>query len=385
MSVAPTSACYGQRMLRRVWNPPNPWSTTSVEWLGEPPPAELEVYEEEARSVLSENSSPDVPFRFSVNPYRGCFHACAYCYARPSHQYLDLGAGTDFDRKIVVKRNAAEVLAKELARRRLDEAIVFSGNTDCYQPLEAHYGLTRACLQVCNDFRQPVAIITKGALVQRDGEFLATLHRRAGVRVVISLAFADAATARLVEPHTSSPERRFDALAALAARGIPTGIALAPIIPGLNDEQIPQILRRAAAAGATSAFMNLLRLPGEVEEIFRLRLEESAPGRVSKVLSAIRDARGGALTESAFGDRMRGRGPRWKLIEDLFRLHCKRNSLATETEPLEEECAALPRLRQGSLFAEEPLPGARSPLSPGAPPQRERARNRWWATLDSNQ
>lgn len=373
-------------MLRRVWNPPNPWSTTSVEWLGEPPAAELEVYEEEARSVLSENSSPDVPFRFSVNPYRGCFHACAYCYARPSHQYLGFGAGTDFDRKIVVKRNAAEVLAKELGRRRSDEAIVFSGNTDCYQPLEAHYRLTRACLLVCKDFRQRVAIITKGALVQRDGELLAELHRRAGVRVVISLAFADAATARLVEPHTSSPERRLEALAALAERGIPTGIALAPIIPGLNDEQIPEILRRAASAGATSAFMNLLRLPGEVEESFRRRLEETAPGRVSKVLSALRDARGGALSESAFGERMRGRGPRWKLVEDLFRLHCKRNSLAAEGDLPEEARPTGPTLRQSTLFAEEALPGERSALSRDvARQQPERARNRWWATLDSNQ
>ena len=373
-------------VLRRVWNPPNPWRSSSVEWLGEQPPADLELFEEEARSVLSENSSPDVPFRYSVNPYRGCFHACAYCYARPSHQYLDFGAGTDFERKIVVKLNAAEVLARELARKCLREAIVFSGNTDCYQPLEAHYRLTRECLRVCCDFRQRVAIITKGALVQRDAELLAELHRRAGVRVILSLSFADAETARLVEPHTSSPERRLEAIAELSRHGIPTGIAVAPIIPGLNEGHIPELLARAAQAGASSAFMTLLRLPGEVEEIFLRRLEETAPGRVSKIVSAIRDVRGGAMNESAFGDRMRGQGPRWKLIEDLFRLHCKRNGLATEHDLPEETLEAGPTWTQTSLFEQVSLSPRERALERGSDAKEAKPRrDRWWATLDSNQ
>lgn len=339
-----------KRVLRPVSNPPNPWRTTAVEWLEEPPPAELVLYEEEAKSVLSENASPDVPFRYSVNPYRGCFHACAYCYARPSHQYLDFGAGTDFDRKIVVKVNAAEVLRRELARKRLREPIVFSGNTDCYQPIEAHYRLTRACLEVAREFRQPVGIITKGALIQRDLDLLAELARRGGARVMVSLAFADAATARLVEPHTSSPERRIETIAALAERDVPVGLALAPVIPGLNDRDIPELLRRAAGAGAQTAFMTMLRLPAEVEPVFRERLTEAAPDRATKVLSAIRDARGGKLSESAFGARMRGQGPRWELSEELFRVHAKRYGLRESWRDGLELDREEPRWKQGSLF-----------------------------------
>ena len=165
-------------MPRPVSNPPNPWERTSVEWLGPPPEARPEVYEEEARTILSRNDSPDIPFRFSLNPYRGCHHGCAYCYARPTHQYLGFGAGTDFDRKIVVKVNAPELLREELARSsRRHEPIAFSGNTDCYQPLEASYELTRRCLAVCLEFRTPVVVVTKAALVRRDVELLAKLAR----------------------------------------------------------------------------------------------------------------------------------------------------------------------------------------------------------------
>lgn len=341
-------------MLRAISNPPNPWHSTEVEWLGEPPAAGLELFEERAKSVLSENTSPDLDFRFSVNPYRGCFHACAYCYARPSHQYLDFGAGTDFDRKLVVKVNAPEVLAQELARGRAgDEHLVFSGNTDCYQPLEAHYGLTRRCLEVCRDFRRRVVIITKGALVQRDAELLADLHERAGVRVVMSLAFADVETARLIEPHTSSPERRIAALARLAEHGVPTGIAFAPVVPGLNEAAIPEVLRRAAEGGATTAFMTLLRLAPEVEVVFRERLLESAPGRLEKVLSALRDVRGGQVDERRPGRRFAGQGARWRMIEDLFHMHCRRHGLEVgRLEYPESDVARGPSARQGELFAE---------------------------------
>jgi DNA repair photolyase len=334
-------------MPRRLDNPPNPWQSRSVEWLEEPPEAGFEVYEERARSILTANDSPDLDFTWSLNPYRGCFHGCAYCYARPSHQYLDFGAGTDFERRIVVKVNAAELLREELARGRTKgEVVVFSGNTDCYQPLEASYGLTRACLEVCLEFRQAVAIVTKGALVMRDAELLAELERRAGAHVAISLAFLDSSTARLVEPHTSSPERRLEALRRLAELGIPTGLALAPVIPGLNDAHIPELLARAARAGASGAWLVLLRLPAEVEDVFRERLAETAPGRVEKILSALRDARGGPLTESTFGRRMVGRGPRWQLIEDLFRLHCRRNGLNEEPQTV----SRAPREHQGELF-----------------------------------
>lgn len=315
-------------MVRPVSNPPNPWSSVHVEWLGEPPPAKLEIYEEKAKSLIVENDSPDVGFRFGVNPYRGCLHACAYCYARPSHQHLGFGAGTDFERKIVVKTNAPEVLRRELARRSWKgETIVFSGNTDCYQPVEASYGLTRACLVACLDARNPVGVITKGILVRRDADVLARLTAVAKVRVHISIPFVDPTISRALEPAPAAPPRRFEAMRALADAGVPVGIAIAPVIPGLNDRDMPELLERAKEAGATSAFMTLLRLPAEVLPVFRERLEESLPDHASKVWSQIRDVRGGRLNDSRFGHRMSGKGPRWEMVEDLFRIHVKRLGL----------------------------------------------------------
>lgn len=341
-------------MPRPVDNPPNPWSSTHVEWLEEPPPATLSVYEEEARSVLSENDSPDIPFRFSVNPYRGCLHACAYCYARPSHQYLGFGAGTDFDRKIVVKKNAPEVLRRELMRPSwTGERIMFSGNTDCYQPLEASYGLTRGCLEVCLDFRNPVSLITKSVLVRRDLDLLAALAERADVSFMMSIAFAGDEAARKMEPYASRPSHRFEVLRLLADAGIRTGVIVAPIIPGLNETDVPEILERARDAGARRASMGLLRLPAEVLPVFDQRLEEMFPERAGKVRSAIRELRGGKMNESAFGARFEGRGPRWAAIERLFELHRRRLGLDSD----DEMAAGPPAVntfrrpsRQGTLF-----------------------------------
>src|SRR4051812_45457415 len=271
-------------MVRPVANPPNPWSSTHVEWLEEPPPAALSIFEEDAKSVLSENDSPDVGFRYSVNPYRGCLHACAYCYARPSHQYLGWGAGTDFDRKIVVKRNAPELLRRELSRPRWQgDVIAFSGNTDCYQPLEATYELTRRCLEVCLDFQNPVSIITKGALIRRDVQLLADLARRAGAHVHMSVAFADDDMARKIEPYANRPSNRFEAMRRLADAGVSTGILIAPVIPGLNDSDIPVLLERAKAAGASRAGLTLLRLPAEVLPVFDERIEAAFPDRAQRI------------------------------------------------------------------------------------------------------
>lgn len=320
-------------IVRPVSNPPNPWHSGHLEWIDAPPIPDLEIFEERARTVLSENASPDVGFRFSVNPYRGCFHACSYCYSRPSHQYWDFGAGTDFERKIVVKVNAPEVLEQQMLRPSWKgELIVFSGNTDCYQPLEASYGLTRRLLEVCAKYRNPVGIITKGALIRRDVDVLQELARNARVHVNVSVAFLDDAMARKMEPGAPAPSTRFKALETLAKAGISVGVGVAPIIPGLNDAQIAGILERARDAGATKAFRVMLRLPNEVEPVFLGRLQEAYPDRASKVENAVRDVRGGALYVSAFGQRGRGQGPRWEAIESLFDLTCKRLRLNAVAE-----------------------------------------------------
>jgi len=312
-------------MPRPVDNPPNPWLSEHVEWLGPAPPAQLEVFEEEAASILSENDSPDVGFRFSVNPYRGCFHGCAYCYARPTHPYLGFGAGTDFERKIVVKVNAPELLRAAFARRSWRrEIVVFSGNTDCYQPLEAAYRLSRGMLEACREAGNPAAVVTKSALVRRDADLLAAIP---GARVFLSVPFADDRTARALEPFAPAPSVRFETMRALARAGVPVGVAVAPIIPGLNESHIPHILRRAAECGATRAFHVLLRLPAEVREVFTSRLKEAFPLRARKVLAALRETRGGALYRSHFGERMRGVGPRWEAFEALFRVWCARLGL----------------------------------------------------------
>jgi DNA repair photolyase len=333
-------------VTRRVSNPPNPWETVHAQWLGEPPAAELEVYEEEAKSIISENESPDVGFRFSVNPYRGCFHACAYCYARPTHQYLDWGAGTDFDRKIVVKVNAPELLRKEMMRRAwMGDTLVFSGVTDCYQPLEAVYEITRRCLEVCAEFRNPVGIVTKGALVRRDADLLAALARESEAMVYVSVPFADDAAGRAIEPNASLPSQRLETIARLSRAGIRTGVAIAPIIPGLNDSDIAAVLARARAAGAVSAFLTLLRLPAEVLPVFGERLSEAFPDRAARVWSSLEQARGGKRNESRFGARMEGVGPRWEAIEGLFEIECRR--LGFNREPQEEKRRASAFRRPG--------------------------------------
>jgi len=337
---------------RPVSNPPNPFESTHLEWLEDTPQVRTEVFEEEAKSILARNESPDIPFRYSLNPYRGCAHACAYCYARVSHQYLGFGAGTDFDSRIVVKRNAAQLLRAELRKRSwTGEPIAFSGNTDCYQPLEASYELTRACLRVCRDFENPVQIITKGTLVRRDTDLLAELHERAGVRVYVSIPFLDEAVGRAIEPGAPSPARRLDTLRRLAEAGIPVGLAIAPLIPGLNDSDIPRIVEAAAGAGATRVFAILLRLPGEVESVFEERLRDAFPDRADRVLSACRQARAGQDSPSAFGERMRGAGPRWEILWRMLEVAARRHGLAlTDREiPMVGRRRAS---RQGELFGD---------------------------------
>jgi DNA repair photolyase len=315
-------------MARPVWNPRNPWLREHLVREDPAPEARLEVREEEPRSALSRNDSPDVPFTWSVNPYRGCQHACSYCYARPTHQYLGLGAGTDFEKVLVVKAGLPEVLHRELSRPSWKgEAIAFSGVTDPYQPLEARYGIMRRCLEVCLEHRNPVGIVTKGVLVRRDADLLAELERVASARVFVSIPFGDAAVARALEPGVPTPAERLETIAALSEAGVPVGLALAPLIPRLTEIGLEALIAGAARAGAREAFHVLLRLPAEVLEVFRERLEATLPTRARAVLGALSEMRGGRLQESRFGQRMRGSGPRHEALEALVRLSCRRHGL----------------------------------------------------------
>src|SRR2546422_9930303 len=311
--------------MRYVENPPNPWLTHSVEWIGEPPAAKIEVFEEtETRSIISRNDSPDVAFDYSINCYRGCIHGCTYCFSRPTHEYLGYGAGTDFERKIVVKLHAPELLRHELMRPSWKgEQIVFSFTSDPYVPLEANYKLTRACLEVCAEFRNPVGIVTKSALIRRDIDVLQTLSREASVGVYFSIPFADYEIVRAVEPFAPSPKARFAAMKELADAGIQVGIGIAPTIPGLTTD-IPGLLERAKECGATRAFLNMLRLPGSVAPYFEQRLREKLPTKANRVLNRIRDARGGKMNSSVFGERMRGKGQYWEAQRKLFEVYSKR-------------------------------------------------------------
>ncbi len=340
--------------MRRVQNPPNPFDSVEREWLDEPPHVDLEVFQEKSRSILSENDSPDLGFRWSINPYRGCFHACAYCYARPTHEYLGFGAGTDFDSKIVVKSKPAELLRREFMRPSWQgELIVFSGNTDCYQPLEATSRLTRQCLEVCVEFRNPVGVITKSVLVQRDIDVLQSLHERAWVNVFFSIPFADDTLGRLIEPQAPLVSRRFEAMCRLSEAGIPTGISVSPVIPGLNDEDLPKLLERARECGATRAQKILLRLPGSVREVFLERLRSALPERAARVERRIREVRGGKLNESQFFDRSRGRGVYWDMIEKQWTVHKQRlgfGSGRSGDAPERPTKFRRPGFEQGALF-----------------------------------
>lgn len=324
--------------LRRVANPPNPFESTHREWLGEIPPARVEVFEETARSILSTNDSPDIPFTYSVNPYRGCQHACSYCYARPTHEYLGYGAGTDFDTKLIVKTNAPELLDRELRKIR-GESIAFSGVTDAYQPLESVYRLTRGCLEACLRHRCRASIVTKSFLISRDAELLAELNAAAGLRVYFSIPFMDAEVARLVERGAPPPQKRFEAMKRLHDAGVPVNLLIAPIIPGLNDRDVARLLSTASECGARSAGYLALRLPGSVQEVFLSRLRDDLPDRAARVEHHIRAMRGGHLSESRFGCRMRGEGEYWAGVERLFKTTARRCGIELTDRPTEERIA----------------------------------------------
>lgn len=341
--------------MRMIANPKNPFESSHRELLEPPGRVTLEVYDDATRTILSRNESPDLPFRWSLNPYRGCFHACAYCYARPTHEYWGFGAGTDFDSKIIVKQDAPDLLRKELMKPAWKgELIAFSGNTDCYQPLEASYGLTRACLEVCAEFCNPVSVVTKGALVVRDLDVLQRLRAEAWVRIYLSVPFADDRMARKVEPQAPSITKRLEAMQRLSEAGIPTSVLIAPVIPGLNEDDIPEILARARRAGAGRAAYSLLRLSGSVEAVFLERMAEAFPDRVKKIVSRIRDVRGGKLSEGKFFKRHEGQGRYSEMIERLFEVGRRKAGFPDECREPIPQTFRRPGNEQASLFQEMP-------------------------------
>lgn len=312
--------------IRQEANPHNRFEAVKVEWEdGVELPQSIRIHEEVAKSILSTNDSPDIPFKYSVNPYRGCAHACAYCYARPTHEYLGLGAGTDFETQIYAKVNAAELLRKKLSSPKWErESITFSGVTDCYQPAEAKLKLTRACLEVCAEFETPVALITKSTLVLRDIDVLRSVDAAAGAGVVLSIPILDAAAAKYIEPFAAPPDLRFQALEKLSAAGLRTGLSIGPVIPGLNDSDIPALLTRAKECGASFAFYVMLRLPGSVREVFLENIRKNFPERAGKIEHHIRETREGRLYDSDFSQRMSGSGRMAEMVEQLFTVHARR-------------------------------------------------------------
>lgn len=299
-------------MLRHISNPPNPWRGQDLAYLEEIPEARLEVFEDHTRSILSQNDAAKVGFEYGLNPYRGCQHACAYCEARRRHEHLGFGAGTDFDTKLVVKPRAPELLREAFeAPSWRGDVVVFSGATDCYQPLEASYRLTRGCLEVCAEYRNPVAIITKGALIERDLDVLERLRDVARVTVSVSIPVWDTDAARALEPLVPTPARRIGIIRRLAGAGLDVGVSVAPLIPGLGEEGLAEILREAKAAGAARAVMSFLRLPSPVDAVFEERLRAAFPLRADRILARVRE--GGAYT---------------KMVGALYEMTCRRLGLS---------------------------------------------------------
>lgn len=279
---------------------------------------------QQSRTIISRNQSPDVPFTQSINPYQGCEHGCIYCYARPSHAYLDLSPGLDFETKLFAKPMAAELLREELANPRYQcQVINIGANTDPYQPIEREWKITRSLLEVMLEARHPVTLITKNALILRDLDLLSELARLELVHVMVSVTTLDGELARLMEPRASSPHRRLLAVEKLSEAGVPVGVLMAPMIPFLNDAEIEKLLEAVAGAGAESAGYVLLRLPFEVRDLFLDWLNTHFPLRAERIMNVLRDSRGGQDNDPNFGSRMRGNGPYAELISQRFARACR--------------------------------------------------------------
>jgi DNA repair photolyase len=283
---------------------------------------------EHARTIIAKNTSPDVGFDRSINPYKGCEHGCIYCYARPSHAWMGLSPGLDFESRIFFKPEAARLLEQELsARRYVCKRIHIGGNTDPYQPVERELGSTRAILEVCRRFNQPFSIITKSNLITRDVDILGPMGRDRLASAFVSITTLDRRLARAMEPRASTPAKRLEAISRLAEAGVPVGIGFAPVIPGLNDHELEAVLEAAAKAGATSAMYVTLRLPLEIKDLFREWLSEARPERAARVMSLIRQTRGGKDYDPDWSQRMKGTGPVAELIGARFKAAIKRYGL----------------------------------------------------------
>jgi DNA repair photolyase len=311
-------------------NPPGRFEPLAYEPDPDTPPDELpapqtQFFRDDSRSLITYNDSPDVGFSASINPYRGCEHGCSYCFSRPTHEYRGLSAGLDFETKIFVKEDAPELLRKELLSPRWQpQTLGISGVTDCYQPIERKVKLTRRCLDVLAEFRNPAGIVTKSALVTRDVDVLGELARHQAAMVFLSVTTLDADLAGVMEPRAARPAARLAAIEALHAAGIPVGVLVAPVIPGLTDHEMPAILDAAARAGASYAGYVMLRLPFGLKELFEDWLGRCFPDRKEKVLERIRQLRGGRLNDSRFGSRMRGEGPLAEVIKRWFETSCRK-------------------------------------------------------------
>jgi DNA repair photolyase len=337
-------------------NPPNRFVPLYREaipgWTEEDDPApRTHFYRDTSRTILNTNDSPDIPFEFSLNPYRGCEHGCSYCYARPGHEFLGLSAGLDFESKIFVKEDAPELLRKELSSPKwVPQAVSIGGVTDPYQPVERRLHLTRRCLEVFAAFRNPVGLVTKSALVSRDRDVLGELARLHAANVFLSITTLDPDLARVMEPRAATPAARLRAVRDLTDAGIPVGVLVAPVIPGLTDHEAPAILKAAAGAGARTAGYVTLRLPFAVKDLFADWLGRHFPERKERVLGRLREARGGKLNDSRFGRRMRGEGEWADVFSRMFKLHRDRAGLTGHGMDLSAEHFTTGRPRQGNLF-----------------------------------
>lgn len=325
-----------------------------LEWLsqqGESDVPRTQVLNDHTRSVITKNSSPDIHFDFSLNPYRGCEHGCSYCFARPSHEYLGFSAGLDFETKIVVKREAPRLLKEELSKKSWQvESLVLSGVTDPYQPIEKELEITRGCLKVLRDFRQPVEVITKNYLITRDIDLLADLASVRACRVRLSITSLDPALSRILEPRASAPERRLEAVRKLSAAGVPVGVNISPVIPGLNDHELPALVKAASGAGAGWVHYIPLRLPGAVASVFVSWLVRHRPHSKGKVLRLVRELRGGKLNQSEFHSRFQGQGEVAERLRRLFEISRKKQGLHSAGPELSGRHFEVPGHKQLSLF-----------------------------------